>query len=80
MEQFIVWFNNSSFLSFLFTPWRIKRFWRTSQRVRICECCEEIDKNVHWSKDDHLENGKMVYSHTWLCDKCFYADIFKVNK
>lgn len=85
MIKFAKWFNDSKVISFLFTPWRIKRFYRTYQRFRICERCFGGDTNVHWSKDDiELSYEKcdgcpitpiIIYGHTWLCDMCFYGDI-----
>jgi len=77
MSNLIRRLNDSKLLSFLCTPWRIKRFYRTYQRVRMCERCEHIGKNVHWSKDDKLVDNKMVYGHTWLCDYCYYPDLLK---
>lgn len=52
-------------------------------RLRFCERCGILSKNIHWSKDDyivHIYAGEdvMVYEHIWLCDKCFYGKFFEV--
>lgn len=53
MKRLIRWFND----------------FRTGYvRVRICERCNAITKNNHWSKHDI---GKS-YGHIWLCFTCFY--------
>ena len=80
MKKLIRCLNDSKLLSFLCTPWRIKRFYRTYQRVRMCEECGYIGKNVHWSKDDQVKDKTMVYGHKWLCDNCFYPDIIEIYK
>ncbi len=87
MRKLIRWLNDSKLLSFLCTPWRIKRFYRTYQRVRMCEECGNIGKNVHWSKDDKIEHyiklsgeplrQRTIYGHKWLCDYCYYPELFK---
>jgi hypothetical protein len=69
--KFVKWFNNSSTLSWLFTPWRIKSFWRGYQRMRICERCYDMTQNIHWTKDDKEQDGKIIYGHKYLCEYCF---------
>lgn len=72
----ISWFNNSRLMSFLLTPLSKLQFFRFIQRLRICEHCAYISCNIHWTKADYIENGKMKYTHIWLCDSCFYNKNF----
>jgi len=68
------WFNNSVVMSFLFSPISKLRFFRITQRLRICEHCGKIGKDIHWAKADHKVNGEMKYTHVYLCDACFYTE------
>ena len=72
----VAWFNDSRLVSFLLTPLSKLRFFRITQRVRICEHCANIGKDIHWAKDDRIVNGIMKYTHLWLCNYCFYHKKF----
>lgn len=73
MNKFIKWFNNSNFLSWFFTPLRIKRFWRGYQRVRICERCFDATTDIHWCREDILLADRVEYGYIYKCDYCFYG-------
>ena len=73
-ESLINWFNDSRRISAL-----LARF-PGGQRLRICEHCGVIKKNIHWAMKNEYTDKTEVYSHVWLCDACFYGPIFFVSK
>ena len=73
-ETLVKWFNDSRVISVLLTRYP------GGQRIRVCEHCGVIRKNIHWAMKNEDINRKMTYSHIWLCDACFYGPIFFVDK
>ena len=68
-EKFVKWFNDSTFINSVLTRYK------GAQRLRICERCGIIRKNIHWSMKTDDVRQKRVYSHLWLCDTCFYGPL-----
>ena len=73
-ERLVKWFNDSPFISSLLTKYR------GAQRLRVCERCGVIRKNIHWAMKNEDVEKKMVYSHLWLCDACFYGPLFFIKQ
>ncbi len=53
----VSWFNNSDVISFLLAPISKLRFFRSTQRLRICEHCGKMGIDMHWSKTDYIVDG-----------------------
>jgi len=75
-HKMIRWFNDSVVLSWLLAPWSKKKFFRFTQRLRICEHCGTLEKNIHKANYDHKKGNTVTYDHVWLCDSCFYNPEF----
>ena len=71
-KKFIKWFNNSRVMSYLLVSMSHKKFWKGAQRLRICEDCNRLTKDIHWSRVDIEVDGRIFFSHEYLCDYCFY--------
>lgn len=80
MKTLIRSFNNSRLLDLILVPlahplspsiWFLNL--HKSLRLRICEGCLYLGKQVHWTKDDKVVRGKQKWDFKHLCDRCFYG-------
>lgn len=73
-ERLVKWFNDSPVISALLTKYR------GAQRLRVCESCGIMKKNIHWAMKHKDVQQKKVYTHLWLCDICFYGPLFGLKQ